>query len=99
MMFYWLLDSWDKFCIWVTNQPMFVEVALGIGLFYVVLQIVRALSKLPALLLSDLFAFATKIKKKRKMPSRPRVAKPRPTESNATKPMTIDEDAPPLVFR
>jgi hypothetical protein len=36
----WLVSNWDKFSIWVTNQPTFVEVAFGVGLFYLVLGLV-----------------------------------------------------------
>ena len=38
MILNWFVSNWDKFSIWVTNQPTFVEVAFGVGLFYVVLR-------------------------------------------------------------
>jgi len=85
----WFVSYWDKFSIWVTNQPTFVEVAFGVGLFYVVLQIVKVLWKLLAFLFSGLFARPRRFKKKKK----------KPAKTSGTKPITLDDDAPPFVFR
>jgi hypothetical protein len=85
----WLVSNWDRFSIWVTNQPLFVEVAFGVGLFYVVLNLVKGLYKLLAFLYAGLFARPGRVKK--------RIMKP--VKARATKPVTIDDDAPPFVFR
>ena len=85
----WLVSNWDKFSIWVTNQPTFVEVAFGVGLFYVVLQILKVLLQLIAFLFSGLFASPGRIKKRKKQPAK----------TIGTKPITMDDDAPPFVFR
>ena len=85
----WLVSNWDKFSIWVTNQPMFVEVAFGVGLFYVVLQIVRMSYKLLWFLFSGLFTGPRRFKKSKK----------KPTQTSGTKPVSMDDDAPPFVFR
>ena len=62
----WLVSNWDKFSIWVTNQPTFVEVAFGVGLFYAVLLIVRMFYKLLGFLFSGLFTGPRKFKKRKK---------------------------------
>jgi hypothetical protein len=85
----WLVSNWDKFSIWVTNQPTFVEVAFGVGLFYVVLQILKVLFQLIAFLFSGLFASPGRIKKRKKQTAK----------TSGTKPITMDDDAPPFVFR
>ena len=85
----WLVSNWDKFSIWVTNQPMFVEVAFGVGLFYVVLQIVRMSYKLLWFLFSGLFTGRRRFKKR----------KTKPTQTSGSKPTSMDDDAPPFVFR
>ena len=85
----WLVSNWDKFSIWVTNQPMFVEVAFGVGLFYVVLQIVRMSYKLLWFLFSGLFTGPRRFKKSKK----------KPTQTSGKKPVPMDDDAPPFVFR
>ena len=51
-----LVNNWDTFSIWVANQPNFVEVAFGVGLFYVALQIVRTIYQVIRFLLSGLFS-------------------------------------------
>ena len=89
MILNWLVSNWDKFSIWVTNQPMFVEVAFGIGLFYVVLQIVKALYKLLIFLFSGLFVRPKRFQKKKNLRTKP----------SGDKPVTLDDDAPPFVFR
>ena len=85
----WLVSNWDKFSIWVTNQPTFVEVAFGVGLFYAVLQIVRMFYKLLWFLFSGLFTGPRRFKKTKK----------KPTQTGGTKPVSTDDDAPPFVFR
>ena len=85
----WIANSWDKFSIWVTNQPTFVEVAFGVGLFYLVLQIVKRFFKLLGVLFSPLLAnhMPFKIQKNlRPGPRKPPKAPP-------------DDDSPPFVFR
>ncbi len=84
-----LVNKWDIFSIWVTNQPTFVEVAFGVGLFYVVLQIIRALYHIIMFLFSGLFSVPRRLKKQKDM----RV-KPRQKKSAVT-----DEEVPPFVFR
>ena len=85
----WIVSNWDKFSIWVTNQPTFVEVAFGVGLFYAVLQIVKVFYKLLAFIFSGLFAGSRRFKMKKK----------KPVKTSGTKPVTMDDDAPPFVFR
>ena len=71
MMLNWLVSNWDKFSIWVTNQPMFVEVAFGVGLFYVVLLGVKVIYKLLVFLFSGLFVRPKRFKKKKNLPAKP----------------------------
>jgi hypothetical protein len=84
-----LVNNWDIFSIWVANQPTFVEVAFGVGLFYAVLQIVRVFYKVIMFLLSGVFSVPRRFKKQKDMRANPRNKK-----SAAT-----DEEAPPFVFR
>ena len=84
----WLAQIWEKVSLWVSNQPVFVEVAIGIGLFYVVLLISRALFKFIVFLLSGLF------------PVRPRLRIKRVVKAqDQSKPAKSDEEAPPFIFR
>jgi hypothetical protein len=85
----WIVNSWDKFSLWVTNQPTFVEVALGIGLFYVVLQVVKLLFRLFIFLISPLLATSARYKKQKNLRPDPRKSKKIPP----------DDDSPPFVFR
>ena len=85
----WIVNIWDKFSIWVTNQPTFVEVAFGIGLFYVALKILKLLYKLFMLLFSPLLATPARFKKQKDL-------RPGPRKQKATPP---DDDSPPFVFR
>lgn len=85
----WIAIIWDKFSIWVTNQPTFVEVAVGIGLFYVTLQIVKLFYKLVVFLFSPLFSMPVRFKKQKDL-------RPRPRSQRAAPP---DDDSPPFVFR
>ncbi len=84
-----LVNNWDIFSIWVTNQPTFVEVAFGAGLFYVVLQVVKAIYKLIVFLLSGLFSIPRRFKRQKDMRAKPR----------RKKSATTDEETPPFVFR
>jgi hypothetical protein len=85
----WIVNNWDKFSIWVTNQPTFVEVAFGIGLFYVVLQIVKLLYKLFVFLFTPLWEISARFKKQKGLRPGPRKQKTAPP----------DDDSPPFVFR
>ena len=85
----WIANNWDKFSIWVSNQPTFVEVAFGIGLFYLALQIVKKIFKLLGLLFSPLLATPMRFKIQKNL--RPRPRKPKKISS--------DDDSPPFVFR
>jgi hypothetical protein len=84
-----LVNNWDIFSIWVTNQPTFVEVAFGIGLFYLILQILKALFKVILFFLTGLFSVPRRFKKQKDM----RV------KSHRKKSGATDEEAPPFVFR
>jgi uncharacterized membrane protein len=85
----WLVSNWDKFSIWVTNQPTFVEVAFGVGLFYVVLLGLKILFKLLVFFFSGLFSGPRRFKQNRKIPAK----------NSGQKPVTLDDDTPPFVFR
>jgi hypothetical protein len=85
----WIVNSWDKVSAWVTNQPAFVEVACGIGLFYVALQAVKLSYKLLVFLLAPLAATPARFKKQKDM-------RPKPRGHRAPPP---DDDSPPFVFR
>ena len=39
----WLAEVWNAFSLWTSTQPTFVQVAFGMGLFYVVLNLLRLL--------------------------------------------------------
>ena len=84
-----LINNWDIFSIWVANQPTFVEVAFGVGLFYLVLQILKALCKVVVFFLTGLFSAPRRFKKQKDMRANPQSKK-----SGAP-----DEEAPPFVFR
>ena len=85
----WILNIWDKFSIWVANQPTFEQIAFGIALFYVTLQIVKLLYKLIIFLFSPLVATPRRFKKQKDLRPKPRRQKAAPS----------DEDSPPFVFR
>ena len=85
----WIVNNWDKFGIWVTNQPTFVEVAFGIGLFYVAFQLVKLLYKLFVFLFSSLLKIPAPFKK-------PKGLRP---GSRKQKTAPRDDDSPPFVFR
>ena len=85
----WLVNSWNEFCLWVNNQPTFVEIAFGIGLFYLALQITKQAWKLLAFIVSGLLSTPARFKKQKDMRPAPR----------RKRPVTMDDDAPPFVFR
>ncbi len=85
----WLINNWDKFSLWVTNQPTFVEVAFGVGLFYLVLLIVKAAFKVIVFLLSGLFSVPGRFRKQKDMRAK----------IHSKKPVSTGEEAPPFVFR
>jgi hypothetical protein len=84
----WIAGIWDKFSIWTATQPTFVEVAIGVGLFYVVYLIVRAVIKMMIYLLSSLFSFRPRFKRKAAV-----------SAQGKSKTATGDDDAPPFIFR
>jgi hypothetical protein len=85
----WLAEVWNAFSLWTSTQPTFVQVAFGMGLFYLVLMFLRLLYRFVHYTLSGLFAGAgrSKIKKDMKPPNR------------AKRHVTLDDDSPPFVFR
>jgi hypothetical protein len=85
----WLAEVWSSFSLWTSTQPTFLQVALGMGLFYVVLQLLRFLYRVVYYTLSGLFAGRGRrgVKKDFKPPNR------------AKKHVSMDDDAPPFVFR
>ena len=85
----WIVNNWDKFSVWVANQPTFVEVAFGIGLFYVALLIVKLLYRLIGFLFPLLLAAPARFKKQKDLGAGPRKQKASPP----------DDDSPPFVFR
>lgn len=89
MILNWVVDNWDEFSLWVTNQPTFVEVGFGVGLFYVVLLILKAAFKVMTFLLSGLFS----------VPGRFRKQKDLRAKLQTKKPVSTSEEAPPFVFR
>jgi hypothetical protein len=85
----WLIEFWSKFSLWTSTQPTFVQVAFGMGLFYVVLQLLRLLYHLVFYMISGLFSGR----------GRPKVKKGFTPPNREKKHVTIDDDAPPFVFR
>lgn len=88
-MFSWIVNSWETFSTWVTNQPTFVEVACGIGLFYIVLQIVKLAIKFFVLLFAPLLETSVRFAKRKNL-------QPGPGRQKKSPP---DDDSPPFVFR
>ena len=86
----WVVNISDKFSLWVTGQPAFVEVAFGVGLFYVALQLAKTVFKLIAFLFSSLSAAVPARLKKQKL------QRPRPRSPQKPPP---DDESPPFVFR
>ena len=84
----WIAEIWDKFSIWTATQPTFVEVAIGVGLFYVVFLIIRAVIKIMIYLLSSLFSARPRFKRKVAV-----------SAQGKSKTAASDDDAPPFIFR
>lgn len=85
----WLMEAWNQFSLWTSTQPTFIQVAFGMGLFYVVLLLTRLLYHLAVYMISGLFAGR----------GRSKVKKGFTPASRDKKQVTIDDDAPPFVFR
>ena len=85
----WLAEVWNSFSLWTSTQPTFLQVALGMGLFYAALQLLRLLYRLVHITFSGLFAGR----------GRPRVNKDFKSPNRPKKHVSIDDDAPPFVFR
>jgi hypothetical protein len=83
-----IADFWEKFSLWASTQPTFLQVAIGLALFYIALLITRAIFKFAFFIISGLFSGRPRL-------SRRRTAKP----PRQTKPITIDDDVPPFIFR
>ncbi len=85
----WPVEVWKTFSVWASSQPTFLQVALGMGLFYLVLQLWRLFYRTSVYIVTGLFAGRgrPKTKKDLKSPNRPK------------KHVTMDDDAPPFVFR
>ena len=84
----YIAENWEKFSLWASTQPTFLQVALGVALFYVIFFIVRAIFKFAFFIISGLFSGRPRF-------GRRRTAKPQ----RQTKPITIDDEAPPFIFR
>ena len=85
----WLSEIWKTFGLWTSTQPTFVQVGLGMGLFYLALQALRLLYRFVYFTLSGLVAGRGRVK----------VKKAYNPPNRAKKHVTIDDDAPPFVFR
>ena len=85
----WLVEVWKAFSIWTSTQPTFVQVAFGMGLFYLVLLLLRLSYRVSVYILKGLFAGR----------GRPRPKKDFKPPNRSKKHVTIDDDTPPFVFR
>lgn len=85
----WLVETWKAFSVWASTQPIFLQVAFGMGLFYLLLQLWRLVYRISVYILTGLFAGR----------GRPRTKKDLKPPNHAKKQATIDDDAPPFVFR
>ena len=85
----WLVEAWKAFSIWTSAQATFVQVAFGMGLFYLVLQLWRLFYRISVYILTGLFTGRHRPHKKKNL-------KP---PNRAKKQVTLDDDAPPFVFR
>ena len=85
----WLVETWMAFIVWTSTQPTFIQVAFGMGLFYMVLQLWRLVYRLCVYILTGLFAGR----------GRPRAKKDLKPPNRVKKNVTMDDDAPPFVFR
>jgi hypothetical protein len=83
-----ILEYWDKFSLWASTQPTFLQVALGVALFYSTFLTLRAVFKFTFFIITGLFS------------GRPRFSRKRDTKpQRQTKPITVDDEAPPFIFR
>jgi hypothetical protein len=83
-----IAENWERFSLWASTQPTFLQVALGLALFYVAYLILKSVFKLTFFIVSGLFS------------GRPRFSAKRATRpQRQTKPITIDDEAPPFIFR
>lgn len=85
----WLVETWKAFSVWTSTQPTFIQVAFGMGLFYLVLQLWRLVYRIGVYTLTGLFAGR----------GRPRAKKDLKSPNRAKKHVSMDDDAPPFVFR
>ena len=85
----WPVEAWKAFYIWASTQPTFIQVAFGMGLFYLVLLLCRLSYRVTVYILSGLFTGRGKSRKQRDV-------KP---ANRSKKHVTVDDDAPPFVFR
>jgi len=84
----WLAEIWEKFSLWASTQPTFVEVAIGVGLFYGVVLLLKTILKFSVFVVTGLFSGRPRIKKKRAV-----------RLQNTSQPMTNDDEATPFIFR
>lgn len=85
----WLVETCKGFSIWASTQPIFIQIAIGMALFYMALQLWRLLYRTCVYIFSGLFAGRGRLRTKKDLKA-PRRAK---------KQVTMDDDAPPFVFR
>jgi hypothetical protein len=85
----WLTGLWSTFSLWTSTQPTFVQVAIGMGLFYLVLLLLRLLYRFVYFSVSGLFLIR----------GRPKVKRDFKPPNRTKKHITIDDDAPPFIFR
>jgi len=85
----WLAEIWKSFSLWTSTQPTFVQVAFGMGLFYLALKALQLAYRFVYFTLSGLLAGR----------GRPKAKKNFKPADRTKKHVTIDDDAPPFVFR
>ncbi|MGD8963134.1 MAG: hypothetical protein PVH43_11500 [Desulfobacterales bacterium] len=85
----WLVETWKTFSVWASTQPTFLQVAFGMGLFYLLLQLWRLVYRISVYIVTGLFAGR----------GRPRPKKDLKPPNRTKKQVTMDDDAPPFVFR
>ena len=85
----WLAAIWHEFSTRVSDQPTFVQVAIGVALFYLVLHFLKASYKFMLFILSGLFAGLRQLREQKHIKS--------PNRESARTP--TDDEKPPFVFR
>ena len=85
----WLTEIWSTFSLWTSTQPTFVQVAFGMGLFYVVVLLLRVLYRFAYISVSGLYADR----------GRPKAKKASKPATRGKKDVIMDDDAPPFLFR